>query len=108
MPFEKGNLYSKNGKGGRSRKVDEEKRDKLISNCTDFLTAQMNDPNVEVKAKRDIALRVVVKSIPQDVMSGGEKLDFRNRDEIETRVTDKLIQLFKAKNELTIKTEGEH
>jgi len=72
MPFQKGNTLAKGI--GRSNGINERKRTVGINKSWDIVNEFLNDPKSDPKEKRDLAIKIVVKSIPQDITSKDEKI----------------------------------
>lgn len=74
------------GRSGRKSASDAEKRLRVIERAWDVIEEALNDPNVDPKEKREMALSVVLKSIPQQIEGKSElKVTVQHQD-IEERL----------------------
>lgn len=60
------------GRSGRKSASDAEKRLRVIEKSWDVIELALDDPNVPAQEKREIALSIVLKSIPQQVEGKSE------------------------------------
>ena len=65
--MEKGVGVQGNKGGHKNTLLNQQQRAAVIDKCWEFLLEEMEDPTISRAVKREIALKLAAKSVPQDI-----------------------------------------
>lgn len=74
------------GRSGRKSTTDEAKRLRVIEKSWEIIEQSLNDPNLDMDKKREIAMSIVLKSIPQQFEGKSELKVTVQHEDIEERL----------------------
>jgi len=74
------------GRSGRKSTTDEQKRLRVIEKSWDIIEEALNDPELDIDKKREIAMSIVIKSIPQQFEGKSELKVTVQHEDIEERL----------------------
>ena len=63
------------GRSGRKSRTDEQKRQLIIDRAWDIAKEFMNDPNISLKDKMEVACKIIVKDMPEVIEGGGTEVN---------------------------------
>lgn len=74
------------GRSGRKSLSDQAKRLRVIEKSWDIIEEALNDPDLDIEKKREIAMSIVIKSIPQQIEGKSELKVTVQHEDIEERL----------------------
>ena len=74
------------GRSGRKSLSDQAKRLRVIEKSWDIIEEALNDPELDIDKKREIAMSIVIKSIPQQFEGKSELKVTVQHEDIEERL----------------------